>query len=256
MKKKLLRWLVCISGAIALLVVAGILLIDTIAKSVAESRIRAETGMDASIGKFTVGLRSSTIHIENFVLKNPAEFGGETFIEIPDLFIEYNRDALRSDKLRLKLVRISINKIHVVENKEGKKNVDELQKHQAKSVKDASPNEKGRTDWKLAFDGVETLDVTIRTAMFTSLKNPEQNIEHDLGIRHEIFKNLKTDKDFQTAAALLALKAGGALLLNGEIPNLKTLLMGGSKAGEETKIILKELTEPLHKQETQTEAPR
>lgn len=253
-KKKILRWLICISGAVILLVVAGILLLDTIAKSVAERRVRTETGMDTKIGKFTVGLRSSTIHIENFVLKNTAEFGGDTFVEMPELFLDYDREALRSGKLRLKLVRIDIAKVHVVENKDGKRNVDELQKHQRKSESPRGTTGKSphKNEPPFVFDGIETLDVTLKTAQFTNLKNPTQNLEHDLGIRHEMFKNLKTEKDFQTAAALLTLKAGAGLLLSGEVTNPLTLLLGGSTAGKETKNILEGLTEPLP-EKTQTD---
>ena len=208
--------------------------------------------MNVKIGKFTLGLRSATVHIENFVLENTAEFGGETFVDMPELFIEYDRDALRSGKLHLKRVRISINKVHVVENQEGKRNADELQKHQGKTKSRNAPSNENEP--KLAFTGVDMLDVSIRTVQFTSFKNRDQNLEHDLEIRHEVFKNLKTDQDFQTAAALLALKAGGSLWLSGEFPNLGTLLMRGSKAGKETKNILEGLSAPLPKQQMQPEA--
>ncbi|MEO5803074.1 MAG: hypothetical protein ABIR24_06055 [Verrucomicrobiota bacterium] len=243
MKKKILRWLICIVSAVILLALAGILLLDTIAKSVAERRVRAETGMDTKIGKFSIGLRSATIHIENFVLKNPPEFGGETFVEMPELFVEYDRDALRSGKLHLKLVRININQVHVVESKEGKKNVDELQKHPAKSK--APGGSTNKSDPAFTFDAIDTLDVTLKTARFTSFKNPDQNLEHDLGIRHETFKNLKTEKDFQTAAALLTLKAGAHFLLSGKLLNHVTLLKQGANAGKETKNVLEELAEPV-----------
>lgn len=244
-KKKILRWAMGILGVLIILVVAGVLLLDPIAKAVAEKRMRAETGMETKIGKFTVGLRSSIIHIENLVLKNPAEFGGDTFVKMPEIFLDYDREALRAGKLHLNVVRIDLAEIHVVENKEGKRNVDELQKNQRKPKPDSPGSSTNQNESPFVFEGIDTLNVTLRTARFTSFKNPKQNLEQDLGIRHETFKNLKTEKDFQTAAGLLTLKIGASLLWSGEFTNPLTLFLGGSTAGKETKNILEGLTEPL-----------
>ena len=87
---------------VAIVLVIGLLLLkDTIAKNLAEQRIRRETGFDAKIGKLEVGLLSPKINIENFVLYNPAEFGGSPFLSVPDLHIEYNPDELAFRRLRL-----------------------------------------------------------------------------------------------------------------------------------------------------------
>ena len=142
MKKRILRWLVYIFSAALILTAIAIFLIDPIAKFIAERRVRAETGMETTIGKFTVGLKTSTIHIENFVLKNPAEFGGDTFLEMPELFLSYDRDAMRSGKLHLNLVRIDVSKVHVVENKNGTRNIDALEKSQKKPKPHSAPTNK------------------------------------------------------------------------------------------------------------------
>ena len=54
--KKILKWFF---GAVLLVVVLAVVLLlslDTILRVIAENRIRAQTGMDAEIGKFHVGL--------------------------------------------------------------------------------------------------------------------------------------------------------------------------------------------------------
>lgn len=241
MKRKLGRWLIGALLAVVLVFVLFILSLDTIAKFVAERRIRSETGMETKIGKFTIGLKTSTIHIQNFVLKNPAEFGGGSFVEIPELFLDYDREALRSGKLHLNLVRIEVAKIHLVENKDGKRNDAELQKRQHLHKR---KHDKDKNDQPFDFDGLEKLDVTLGTVQFTSFKNPAQNLKQDLGIQHEIFKNLKTEKDFQTAAALLTLKAGTALLMGGEIANPVTFLFGNPASKQESEKILQKISEP------------
>lgn len=239
MKRKLGRWLIGGLIAVILLFVAFLLSLDSISRFVAERRIRAETGMKAKIGKFSIGLKTSTIHIQNFVLENPHEFGGGSFVEMPELFLDYDREKLRSGKLHLNLVRIEVAKVHIVENKDGKKNVDILQQHQHKSRsgKESSKSEEP----PFVFDGLDTLEVTLGTVQFTSVKNPNQNMKQALGIQREIFKNLKTEKDFQTAAALLTLKAGASLWLSGELSNPASALFNGSFSGEEPSELLNNL---------------
>ena len=241
MKRKLWRWLVYLAVAIVLLIATAILFIDTIAKSIAERRIRAQTGMETRIGKFSVGLTASTIHIENFVLKNPAEFGGGTFLEMPELYFEYDRDALRRGTLHLKVVRINVAQVHVVENKDGKNNVDGLKKHQAKTKSsEASMTASHKGEPAFAFAGIDVLDVSLNSVKFTSEKNPEQNLEQNFAFEHEKFNNLKTNLDFETAAAVLVLKAG----LSGRL-DFDALLRAGSKTRKKSKKNLEAVAEPL-----------
>ncbi len=233
--------------ALLLLIVAGIFSIDTVARLTAERRVRAATGMETKIGKFSVGLASGNVHIENFVMKNSAEFGGESFVEMPELYIEYDREALRAGKLRLKLVRINIASIHVIENADGKRNIDDLQKHPAKPKSSKTSTNKNENPFM--FDGIDALEITLRKTRFTNLRDPKQNMETDFGIQNELFRNLKTETDFQTAAAVLAIKAGAAFLLNGgnlrDLSEPAKLLKQSSKAGTETKSILEDIAQPV-----------
>ena len=126
--KRVLRWFIYICLGLIVLVAIGILCLDIIARSVAEKRIKAETGMDAQIGKLQVSLRSQTLHIENLKLINPPEFGGKTFVDMPELHVELDTDALRNNQLHLRLVRLNLAHVHVVENAAGKKNTDVFEK--------------------------------------------------------------------------------------------------------------------------------
>jgi hypothetical protein len=218
-KKRLLRWFVYIAIVLLLLGVTAVVCLDAIVRVAAERHIRAETGLETSIGKFIVGLSSPIIRIENFKLKNTSEFGGDTFVDIPELHIEYDRPALRSGNLHLKLVRINVNQMHVVENEGGKRNSDDLQKRQEKTS-----GKSGAKAEHIAFTGIDTLEVTLGTLQFTSLRNPAGNMKQDLGIKNEVFKNLKTEKDFQTAVVLLTLKAGAGLWMSGQLTNLGAFL--------------------------------
>src|SRR3954464_3083520 len=109
-----------------LAVVAVVLLLvfkNTILRMVAEHQIRAETGMDVKIGRFSSSLFSPVVTIENLKLYNTPEFGGAEFLNIPELHIEFDADALAAQRLRVKLVRFNLSELDVVKNKAGETNI-------------------------------------------------------------------------------------------------------------------------------------
>src|SRR6185436_3175625 len=161
--RRLFRWALYAFIMVVVLIVAGVLLLDTMAKSLVESRIRAETGMDVKIGKLVIGLASPTITVEEFKLYNTSEFGGSPFVEMPELHLEYDREALYSGKLHLKLARLNLAEVYVIENKDGKSNVQELQKKQPKPSNISTNKTSGPP---LEFLGIDTLNVTISKAKF------------------------------------------------------------------------------------------
>ena len=72
--KWILKWLLRLFlAAVALVVVAVIVLLlsyNSILRAVMERQIRAQTGMDAEIGKLKLALFSPTVEIQNFKLYN------------------------------------------------------------------------------------------------------------------------------------------------------------------------------------------
>src|SRR3974390_3556865 len=89
------------------LAVVFLLSLDTILRTVVENRIRTQTGMQAEIGKFHLGLLEPVVTIKDFKLHNPPEFGGTPFLNIPEIHVEYDRDALLKNQIHLTLVRFN-----------------------------------------------------------------------------------------------------------------------------------------------------
>ena len=87
-----MKWLFKWAVRLVLLVVVGVILLlvfrDSLWRAVTEHRIRAQTGMDVSIGRFSSGLFSPVVTIENLKLYNTAEFGGTLFLDVPELHLE------------------------------------------------------------------------------------------------------------------------------------------------------------------------
>lgn len=69
--RRLFRWALYLFIVAVVLVVAAVLLLNTIVKQVVQSRLRSETGMDVKIGKMDIGLSTPTIAIEDFKVFYP-----------------------------------------------------------------------------------------------------------------------------------------------------------------------------------------
>ena len=66
---------------LAVVLAIGLLLLkDSMARGVAEQRIRQQTGFEAKIGKLELGVLAPTLKLENFVLYNPATFSRKSLM--------------------------------------------------------------------------------------------------------------------------------------------------------------------------------
>jgi uncharacterized protein involved in outer membrane biogenesis len=194
--KNLFRWLIRLFVTLVILlivlVVVAVLLKDVIAKSIAERNLRDTTGLDARISKLEVGLSTPTVNLEGLKLYNTADFGGSTFLDLPELRMEYVPDDVRTGKLRFKTVRLHLSEVHVVRNKNGRTNIEMLQKETRKK----STGGKEKTDKPgVDFGGIETLYLTIGKIHITDERDPRNNDVIDIGLKDEVGKNLKTEAE-------------------------------------------------------------
>ncbi len=199
--KKLFKWFFRLILVLVLLVVVLVLFLDPIAKALAERQIREQTGLGVKIGKVSIGLRSPTLALENFKLVNSADFGGSTFIAVPELHAQYDLEALRVKKVHLNLLQINLGELHIVQNKDGKTNLQALQERQ-KQREQAS----GSSGSKARFEGIDTLKLTIGKLKFTSEKTPANNEETYVGYKNETVKNVKSMKDLEPLIARVSLE--------------------------------------------------
>jgi uncharacterized protein involved in outer membrane biogenesis len=208
--KKVLKWLAILALLLVVLAVVFLLSLDTILRTVAVSRIRAQTGMDAEIGTFHLGLLEPVVTIKDLKLHNPPSFGGTPFLSIPEIHIEYDRDALAKNQIHLTLVRFNLGELDIVKNEAGETNLLSLgvalpEKNKAGGNK-ALKEIKQRTG--LDFVGVDVLNVSVGTAKFIDLKDPSKNRQQNIGIDNLVMKNVKTPADLTGLALVLALRSG------------------------------------------------
>ena len=212
MVKFVFRWTFRLFILLIVLLVAGILLLDTIVKGVVERRLRRDTGMDVKIGSLTVRLWSPALTIENLKLYNTAEFGGSPLLDMPELHLEYDRSALFSHKLHYKLIRFNVAELNLVQNKTGKTNLRDLQDRQQISLSNTGAIRR-KDSGSFTFAGIDMLNVSLGRATLVKMSTPGQVRELKLNVRNRIVPDIRSETDFNTQLFLiLGEKAGTPLL--------------------------------------------
>lgn len=198
------RWAFRLLVLAIVLVIGLILLKDTLLKEAAEERIRAETGLEVRIGKLDAGLFRPTLTIQDLVIYNAAEFGGGPFFDIPDLHLEYDY-GLPSEGVTLKLLRLNIRELHLVESQAGQTNLMVLL---ARVAPESLRKKDGTGGEESGFGGIGMLNLSVGKVRYTSLKNPRRNQEIPVGMKNEIIQDVRTEEDLTAILLKVLLRAG------------------------------------------------
>jgi hypothetical protein len=185
------------------LVVIFLLSLDSIIKAVVVREIRAQTGMDVQIGKFSFGLLSPVVTIEDLKLFNTAEFGGTPFLDVRELHVEYDREAMAHRELHITLLRLNLTEINVVRSDLGGTNLLALQ---------ARPAAGGAATADFKFRGIDVLNLSIGKMRFIDLKNRNRDRELYPNLQNQVFKNIKTSGDLYGILVVLWLRSGGGIV--------------------------------------------
>jgi hypothetical protein len=205
----LFRWL--FRGLLLLIVVgvAAVLLKDTAAKALVEWRLQQQTGFEARVRRVEVGLTSPTLTFEGVRLFNPEAFGGGPFLDLPDLHIEYVPEAVRRGELRLKLLRLDLAELRLVESADGRTNVLALKERIEARAKQASKVSR----FEPRFSGIETLNLSVGRIGFESLKTPARRWNFEVGLRNEVVREVRSEADLSGLLVRVLLKRGLDLML-------------------------------------------
>ena len=199
---------------VALAVLAIVLLLvfkNTILCMIAEHQIRRETGMDVKIGRFSSGLFTPVVTIENLKLYNTPQFGGTEFLIIPELHIEIDADALQQQKLRIKLLRLNVAELDVVKNQAGETNLVSMLSKMPKGR--LAPHGIHVGGKKFEFDSIDVLNLSLGRMRMIDLKNPENNRDVAINLDNQVFNNVKTEADVYSILFIIWLRSGGASVI-------------------------------------------
>ena len=167
--------------------------------------------MDVEIGSFHLGLTEPVVTIKDLKIYNSPEFGGAPFLNIPEIHVEYDREALARRQLHLTLLRFNLGELDIVKNEAGQTNIFSLGLGLPAVAKPADANAslaefKKRTG--LAFEQIDVLNVSVGKAKYIDLKNPRNNREQKIGIDNFPVRHVKSMADLSGLAVLLALRSG------------------------------------------------
>jgi len=211
--KWLFKWLFRLFLLAVVLVVILLLSFNSILRIYVQHQIRAQTGMDAEIGRCSLGLVEPTVTIQNFKLFNPPDFGGTLFLNIPEIHVEYDRAALRKHLIHLTLMRFNLGELDVVKNEAGQTNLFSLgltlpsaRTVSGRKAAELTADFKRQTGFD--FTGIDVLNVSVGTARFIDLKDQSHNRTQKIDIENCVLKDVKNPTDLAGLALLVALRGG------------------------------------------------
>ncbi len=197
--RTIFRWLFRLAATVLLLAVALVLGRNFILKQVIEWQIQSRTGMDVRIGYVNLGLLTAALRIEDAKVYYPADLGGVKLLEIPELYMEYDRGALWWRHLRIPRARLKVNEVNIIEGRFG------LPPPRKPARPPAPPAAGNPIPW-LAFDGIERLELSLGRVKFSSPRTGGQAREVVVDLQDLTLRNLKSPSDFtwQLLPVLLA----------------------------------------------------
>jgi hypothetical protein len=211
MIKWLFKWLFRLFLLAVVSIVILLLSLNSILRLWVEHRIRAQTGMDAEMGRFSLGLTEPTVTIQNLKLYNSTNFDGTLFLDIPEIHVEYDRAALARREIHLTLLRFNLGELDIVKNQAGQTNIflPGIKPPAQKSGGGGSPFANFKKQSGCDFTGIDMLNVSIGKLKYIDLKNPQNNREQTIGIDELVIPNVKSTTDLLGLAADIALRSGG-----------------------------------------------
>lgn len=198
--KFVFRWAFRLTVLAIVLAVGLLLLKDLILREWVQYQARAATGLDIRIGGLSFSLTEPIFSLKDLTVFNPPEFGGGPLIALPEVHVEYDRERLAARHLRLRLVRISVSEMSVVHNTAGRSNLEAIG---AMLRQKTNQTEKS----SVAFDGIETLNLSLGALRYIHLGAPERNRTYHVQIQNEVLTNLRTQFDLYMAFGRLVFKA-------------------------------------------------
>jgi len=210
--KWIFKWLLRLFLLAVVLLVVLLLSLNSILRVMVQHQIRAQTGMEARIGKFSVGLLDPEMTIQDLKLFNTPEFGGTLFLSIPEIHVEYDRDALRQREIHVTLLRFNLGELDIVKNEAGHTNIFSMGLNLPPPQKIGTAGQMPNVDFEkqtgFKFKSIDVLNVSVGTANFIDLKDQQQNRSQKIDLENVKINNVRSLGDLSGLGLILALRGG------------------------------------------------
>jgi hypothetical protein len=188
-------------AVLATLLLVGLLSFDWIVKRTIQSRVNASGVAEVEIGSLNIGLFRSHLEVRDLKVFGQSQFGGVQLLDLPELRVEYDREAFKRQELKFRLVRIRINELTLMDGFAGGQTnmFQRLQGYSELVV--AYTNRIGeltnRIDLNRAqqvgnmtFRGIDRLELTLGRVRFVDVKDPLSEKMAALNINRRVMTNI------------------------------------------------------------------
>jgi hypothetical protein len=214
--RRLFRWFFRLLLLAALLLAALVMFRNPIVRELAERQIRAETGMEAVIGRVRIAVKSAAIRVDNVRLINPPEYGGQLFADLPDVYIEYDPIALAFRQIRFQRILFRLDELRVVRDPGGRTNLEALLDRIESADWGRRLNQRGFT-----CRGVDMVGFSVARFKYFDARDPLQNEETFIGARGISVSKPRDAQEVLDVMGQLAIERGApqtAFALRGRRP--------------------------------------
>jgi uncharacterized protein involved in outer membrane biogenesis len=120
------RFVITFVILLVVLVVVAVLGRNQLVKYGAPIVAKLAANIDLAIGNANIGLPETQAGLNQITIGNPAGFPDEPMISVPEVYVDYTIGGLMGDTTHLEELRLHVDRILIVRNKDGKINVKEL----------------------------------------------------------------------------------------------------------------------------------
>ena len=202
------RWLriglkIVLGGVAVLLtlLLVGLLSFDWIVKRTIQSRVNASGVAEVEIGSLNIGLFRPHLEVRDLKVFGQSQFGGVQLLDLPELRVEYDREALKRQELKFRLVRIRMNELTLMDGFAGGQ-TNMFQRMQGYSelvvaytnrigeLTNRIDLDRAQRVGNMTFRGIERLELTLGRVRFVDVKDPLSEKMAALNINRRVMTNI------------------------------------------------------------------
>jgi hypothetical protein len=210
--KFIFKWGLRLLLLAVVLAVIFFLSLDSILRVIVQHNVRQQTGLTVKIGKFHLGLLEPVVEIKDLRLYNSGQYGGTPLLTIPEIHVEYDRDALKRNEIHLTLLRFNLGELDVVKGLDGQTNLFSL----GVAVPSQKAAEAGKNQELLAFKkqtgmdfrGIDCLNVSVGQFKYLDLQDQKNNREQKIGLDNCVITNVTSLADLAGLGLVVGLRSG------------------------------------------------
>lgn len=120
MIKRLFKWTFLLGVGLVLIGGGLVLLRNVLGRSALEHWLQNTLGYEAVVGTLRISLGEPVVTVRNVRLLNPRDLiGGRPFLDIPEIRVVYDRDALAYGELRVRELRLRVTAVSMARSPQG-----------------------------------------------------------------------------------------------------------------------------------------